>query len=572
MHRFIWKLISTDSQQLYHLQQALNIHPSLCALLIQRGIFTFEEAKNYFRPHLTRKLHSSYLFKDMEKAVQRILEAIQKNERILIYGDYDVDGTTSIAILYQFLINDLKIKNTINTYIPDRNLEGYGISDKGINFIMEQDTNLLITVDCGSSEDEKIAFLKHQNIETIICDHHTVSKKIPNAVAVINPKQQDCSYPFKELCGCGITLKLILALAEKLNLNVDAIFQKYIDFVALATVADIVELKDENRIFVIEGLKKINQHPAIPIQAIQEVQKLKSPIDTYHIGFVFAPLINAAGRMNHAQMALQLLLCNDIVQAKLLAKELQSLNEERKLLDELLLQEALQNMNLKEDSFSIVVYEPHWHKGVLGIAASKLVDRFYKPTIVLTLQNDVWTGSGRSIEGVDLHEIIYQCRDYLSHFGGHYFAAGLSIKKENLQPFIIQFEALVKESLSHQKPLPSIHIQQELSFNHITENFYNIIQQMQPFGKGNEEPLFCTRGVKLIAQQVLKEIHSSYEWQHHQKTFKSILFQHATHYFPYLEIGNKYDIVYKLVMNEWQQKRELRLQIIDIAESMIPVN
>ncbi|MGL4346867.1 MAG: single-stranded-DNA-specific exonuclease RecJ [Chitinophagaceae bacterium] len=569
MHRFIWKFLYSDSTKINPLQKVLNIPQIVSALLVQRGIFSFEEAKYFFRPHLNPNIHSPFLFKDIEKSVERILDALQRNENILIYGDYDVDGTTSVAILYQFLKNDIQATNNINTYIPDRNLEGYGISDKGINFIIEQDIHLVITVDCGSSEQEKISFLKSQNIDTIICDHHHLTKHIPEAIAIINPKQKDCYYPFKELCACGITLKLILALAEKINLNVQNIFLQYIDFVALATIGDVVDIKDENRIFVSEGLRKMNQNPSIPIKAIQYIQKINPPINSYHIGFSMAPLINAAGRMQHAQLSLQLLLSKSFEQAKLLASQLQSLNEQRKSLDKELLQESLTLLDIpsQKNSFTTVVYQPHWHKGILGIIASKLVEKFHKPTIVLTLQGNAWTGSGRSIEGVNLYDILHLCKDYLSHFGGHYGAAGLNIKKEKLPDFIHQFEILVADRLHHQKTLPQLEIQGELSFLDINDKFYNLIQQMQPFGKGNEEPIFYTPQAILRTKHLLKEIHTHCEWQQHQKIFKSTLFQHAEHYFPQLQIGKKYDIAYKLVMNEWKQQREIELQIIDIMDT-----
>ena len=477
-----------DSSKVAHLSKELAVDSTTSFLLVQRGIETFEEAKNFFRPDLN-DLHDPFLMKDMEKAVSRIKDAVKNQENILVYGDYDVDGTTSVALMSSYI---LSFYPNVATYIPDRYEEGYGISYKGIDFAEDNNFSLIIALDCGIKAIEKVAYATKKGVDFIICDHHRPGTEIPKAKAVLDPKQQDCEYPFKELCGCGVGFKLIQALASQKGATINDLVL-YLDLVATAIGADIVPIVGENRILAYHGLKVINENPRPGFEAIlKQVKKEKLTITD--VVFIIAPRINAAGRMKHGNHAVTLLCETDINLAAEYALDIDTYNTNRRDADKRITIEALIQIeeNEEQDRFTSVVYDENWHKGVIGIVASRLIETYYRPTLVFTKSGESLAASARSIKGFDVYNALEQCSEYIEQFGGHKYAAGLTLKPEKYQDFKAQFEKVVKETIDQQMLIPEITIDTEISLSDITPKFYRILSQFAPFGPGNMTPVFMS--------------------------------------------------------------------------------
>ncbi|MFY8024205.1 MAG: single-stranded-DNA-specific exonuclease RecJ, partial [Sediminibacterium sp.] len=501
-----WNILSSETADVASLQASLKINPILCSILVQRGITDYEKAKEFFRPSLEH-LHSPWLMKDMQKAVNRIISAFEKKEKILVYGDYDVDGTTSVASMFQFL---KLLHDPIDFYIPHRYKEGYGISRIGIDFAKEHGFTLIISLDCGIKSAELIAYAKTLGIDFIVCDHHLPDSDVPDAAAILNPKQIDCPYPYKELCGCGVGFKLMMALTEKLNLSTETYLQ-YIDLVAIAIAADIVPVTGENRTLAYFGIQKVNTKPSVGIEALLNLSKAKSPMSLTSLVFVIAPRINAAGRMDDAKKAVQLFIEKDPTAAIALANILHSDNTDRREADSSITVEAMEmlaadpnNQNRK----STVLYNEYWHKGVVGIVASRLIETFYRPTIVLTKSGEFAAGSARSVAGFNLYEAIHACRAHLLGYGGHFAAAGMTLAINQIESFKAAFEAEVAKTITPEQLRPELTINAEINFKEITTSLYSIIKQMEPFGPDNMRPVFIARNVKDAGfSKVVKDLH-----------------------------------------------------------------
>ncbi len=560
-----WNILPADVKKTLQLQQSLRINKTLCSILVQRNVETFDKAHDFFRPQLAH-LHDPWLMKDMLKAVSRIITGINNNEKILVFGDYDVDGTTAVASMYQFLKS---IYPEVAYYIPHRYKEGYGISVAGIDYAHENNFTLIIALDCGIKSTELIKYAKTLSIDFIICDHHLPDNEIPDAVAVLDPKQRDCSYPYKELCGCGVGFKLMQALSEELELPAET-YLKYIDLVAVAIAADIVPIDGENRILAFYGLKKVNENPAVSLKALLNLAGMQKQVHINSLVFIVAPRINAAGRMDDAKKAVQLFIEEDYEKALEYAGLLHNDNTERKEADSNITSEALliiQNDVLLKERKTTVVYKEHWHKGVVGIVASRLIENFYRPTVVLTKSGDVIAGSARSVPGFNLYEAIHACREHLIGYGGHFAAAGLSMYEEQLPGFINSFEKIVSQTIQEDLLTPEIIIDAELSFNEINFSFLNIIDQMEPFGPGNMRPVFITHNVKDTGySRILKEQHIRFVLQQNNKIFAGIGFNMADKFYL-LQTSTSLDIVYTIDLNEWNGEKMIQLKIIDLRPS-----
>jgi single-stranded-DNA-specific exonuclease len=560
-----WTILTADEDKVLQLQQSLHINKTLCHILVQRGIDTYEISHKFFRPELAH-LHDPWLMKDMLKAVNRIISAINNNENILVFGDYDVDGTTSVACMFQFLKS---IYPNIGYYIPHRYREGYGISKAGIDFANENNFSLIISLDCGIKSAPLVEYAKQFNIDFVICDHHLPDEIIPDAVAVLDPKQKDCAYPFKELCGCGVGFKLMQALSEELKLPEETCL-KYIDLVAVAIAADIVEITDENRVLAFYGLKKANENPAVSLKALLNLAGMQKQIHINSLVFIVAPRINAAGRMDDARKAVQLFIEDDYDKALQLAGLLHNDNTERKEADSSITEEALSiiesDASLKEKK-TTVVYKENWHKGVVGIVASRLIENYYRPTVVLTKSGDVIAGSARSVPGFNLYEAIHACREHLLGYGGHFAAAGLSLYENKLPDFIESFESVVAATIDENLLTPEILIDAELTFKEINFTLMNILDQMEPFGPGNMRPVFISRNVTDTGySKVLKEQHIRFVLQQNGKTFTGIGFNMADK-FNLLDNRQPIDVVYTLDINEWNGERMIQLKVVDFKPS-----
>ncbi|MDX1753555.1 MAG: single-stranded-DNA-specific exonuclease RecJ [Salinimicrobium sediminis] len=481
-----------DPQTVEHLCEVLGVERSIASLLAQRGISSFEEAKKFFRPGLA-DLHDPFLMKDMDKAVARIELALQKGENIMVYGDYDVDGTTSVALVSSYL---KKIYPNIATYIPDRYDEGYGVSYKGINFAADNDISLIIALDCGIKAIEKVAYASQKGVDFIICDHHRPGAGIPDAVAVLDPKRLDCDYPYKELCGCGVGFKLLQALNEKRGEPFELLIP-YLDLVATAIGADIVPVTGENRILAYHGLQMINAAPRAGFSAILKQVK-KDHLTLTDVVFIIAPRINAAGRMKHGLHAVNLLTEEDPQQAMIYAAEIEEYNKDRRDKDKTITEEALaQIVELKEqERLTTVVYRDSWHKGVIGIVASRLTETYYRPTLVFTRSGEKLAASARSVHGFDVYDALEGCSEYIEQFGGHKYAAGLTLQTEQYENFKRKFEEVVSASIDRKLLIPEIQIDAEIDLGEITEKFHRIIKQFAPFGPGNMSPVFMSRHLK----------------------------------------------------------------------------
>lgn len=565
-----WKLLEADSAKTASLQNALNINPVICKLLVQRGFDTFEKAKDFFRPQLTH-LHNPWLMKDMKLAADRILTAIQAGEKILVFGDYDVDGTTAVASMFQFLTN---IYCNVDFYIPHRYKEGYGVSKIGIDYAKENGFSLIISLDCGIKSIDLIAYAKTLNIDFIVCDHHMPDKELPPAIAILNPKQPGCNYPYKELCGCGVGFKLMTALAQTLHLPQES-YLCYLDLLATAIAADIVPMTGENRVMAFYGLQMINKNPCSGIKALMNLAKVEKQMFITNLVFIIAPRVNAAGRMDDARKAVQLFIEKDCDKSEAIAKLLQDDNIERRIADTSITEEALaliEGDEMMANRKSTVVYKEHWHKGVVGIVASRLIESYYRPTVVLTRSGEVAAGSARSVAGFNLYEAIHACKEHLLGYGGHFAAAGMTLLPENVEAFINKFEEVVSETIAPELLIPEIIIDAEVSFTDLTFPFYNVISQMEPYGPENMRPVFVVRNVMDTGySKVIKEQHLKFSLKQNNCIFNGIGFNMANR-FPLLEGKKPIDVVFTIDQNEWNDEKFLQLKVCDFRLSEAAMN
>ncbi len=559
-----WTLTEHPSEpEIKALQNELSIDYSVAKLLVQRGIDSFEKARLFFRPTL-EDLHNPYLMKDMDKAIDRIEKAIQNSENILIYGDYDVDGTTAVSLVYSYLSS---FYPNVATYIPDRYDEGYGISFKGIDYADDNGISLIIALDCGIKAHDKIEYSNSKNIDFIIADHHLPDDKIPNAVAVLDPKRNDCEYPYKELCGCGIGFKIIQALGEKRGQTIEELVP-YLDLVATAIAADIVPITGENRILAKFGLEVINSNPRNGIKAL--IQNLKKEeLSITDVVFIIAPRINAAGRIYHGNYAVKLLTEFDLAQAEEFAQNIEAFNSERKNLDTIITKEAsLQIIETNQEKrFTTVVFNENWHKGVIGIVASRLIETYYKPTLVFTESNEKMVASARSVKGFDIHEALEKCAKFIEQFGGHKYAAGLTVAKEKFELFRNKFEEVVKNSITEESLSPEINIDSEINFSDINPKFIRILKQFEPCGPENMTPVFLSKNVvdTGYAKPIGKEGEhlKLFVKQNGSQPFDAVGFNLGKK----LEIvqGHKpFDMVYSIDENHWNGNVSVQLKVRDI--------
>lgn len=567
-----------ESEKVEHLSKVLNIDHNLSNLLVQRGIHTYEQSRDFFRPELSQ-LHDPFLMKDMDSAVNRIEMAVQRNEKILIYGDYDVDGTTAVALMYTFIIS---FYYNVGFYIPDRYTEGYGISYKGIDYAASQGVTLVIALDCGIKAMDKVKYASERNIDFIIADHHRPDNELPEAYAVLDPKRQDCNYPFKELSGCGVGFKIAQAYAQEHHIPFREL-EKFLDLVVVSIAADIVPVTGENRILAFHGLKLINTNPRPGFEAILKYSNIQrkgnnpkarnnfifnKELTISDMVFLIGPRINAAGRIESANNSVDLLISDNIEEASHLAEQINDFNIERRNLDATATQEALLMIDKEipdKEYKTTVVYNEKWHKGVVGIVASRLIEKHYRPTIVLTKSNGLITGSARSIKSFDIYDAIDACSDLLEHFGGHMYAAGMSIKPENFAAFKARFEQVAREKLSDEDMIPEIEIDADLPLKGINSKFYRILRQFAPFGPGNNAPVFRTKGVIDTGYvRRIKEKHLKLGVIHPKISgfpIDAIAFGQADH-FDHIKSGKPFDICYHVEENEMNHM--LQLNITDI--------
>ena len=551
------------TNKVIQLQKELGVSKTIASLLVQRGIETYDAAKLFFRPNL-EQLHNPFLMKDMKKAVSRILNAIEFKERILVYGDYDVDGTTSVALMSTYLKT---LSPNITSYIPDRYAEGYGISYQGIDYAYDNGIKLIVALDCGIKAIEKVAYAKQKGIDFIICDHHRPGNKIPEAIAVLDPKQIDCKYPYKELCGCGVGFKLIQALQESLQRSFNELIP-YLDLVATAIGADIVPINGENRVLAYYGMQVINNNPRPGFKALI-AQSKKLELSITDVVFTIAPRINAAGRMKHGLHAVELLVEKNYENAKEFAAAIEVYNYNRREADKTITEEALLQIKDKneEDSKTTVVYQPHWHKGVIGIVASRLTETYYRPTLVFTKSGTKLAASARSVIGFDVYNALEGCSDYIEQFGGHKYAAGLTLEEENYSNFKQKFEEVVSSQITPKQLTPEITVDMELNFDEIDAKFYRILKQFAPFGPENFAPVFITKNV--TDSGYAKTVGAD---DKHLKCFLKQTNQNNQFGGIGFNLGKKLPLIndqltavaYCLDENEWNGKCSLQLRIKDI--------
>ena len=561
-----WTIRPADESKVNDLYQSLKVHPALCRLLALRGIETYDEARAFFRPSLDT-LHDPFLMKGMSHAVNRITDAISNGEKILIYGDYDVDGTTSVALVYSFL---LTIYPNLDYYIPDRYAEGYGISTQGIDYAAAHGFSLIIALDCGIKSNDKVDYAKAKGIDFIICDHHTPGASAPDAVAVLDPKQDDCPYPYKELSGCGIGFKLIQAFAQQQGIPIERVYH-YLDLVCVSIASDIVPITGENRILAYHGLQRINTSPCAGIKALIGVATLYKRLDISDIVFIIGPRINAAGRIADGKFAVKLLISTESdLASDEHADVLDRLNHERKELDKSITEQALDMIATDEVMLarrSTVLYYDGWHKGVIGIVASRLIENYFKPTIVLTLSDGKVTGSGRSVRGFDLYEAIYECREHLIQFGGHKYAAGLTMHPDKVQDFSEAFERIVAARITPEQRIPVIDIDAEISLDDIDPKFYNIIRQMAPFGPGNMKPVFLSRKLRDSKwSKLVKEEHIKFSIRRGRGDNIDGIGFGLGYKFPIVK-DKQFDLCYQIEENEWNDKITLQMVVKDVRVS-----
>jgi single-stranded-DNA-specific exonuclease len=560
-----WKILQAEEADINSLKESLKINRTLCKILVQRGLNDFDKARHYFRPQLS-DLHDPWLMKDMDKAVTRICTAFEKKEKILVFGDYDVDGTTAVASMYSYLN---AIYDRVDFYIPHRYREGYGVSQAGIDHAHETGCSLIISLDCGIKSVELIAYAQTLGIDFVICDHHLPGKELPPAVAILNPKQADCLYPYKELCGCGVGLKLMMGLSQKINLP-DSSWLEYLDLVATAIAADIVPITGENRVLAFFGLEKVNKNPCPGIRALMQLAGIQKQMHISSLVFVIAPRVNAAGRMDDARKAVQLFIERSYDKALAFAEMLHTDNIDRREADITITEEAL--AMIQEDAAhhtrkTTVLFREHWHKGVVGIVASRLIESYYRPTIVLTRSGDYIAGSARSVAGFNLYEAIYACREHLLGYGGHFAAAGMTLLPENVQSFADAFEKEVSALITEEQLVPEMIIDAEISFPEINNSFYSILSQMEPFGPENMRPVFIARKVMDYGfSKVVKEQHLRFVLKQNNVTLTGIGFNMAAK-FPLLQTRQPIDVVFTIDENEWNGEKNLQMKMLDIRLS-----
>lgn len=550
----------TNLKVIDELAHQLTIDKSLAEILVQRGITTFEEARHFFRPQLVH-LHDPFLMKDMETAIDRIDIAISTGQKILIYGDYDVDGTTAVALAYQFFQQFTK---NIAYYIPDRHSEGYGISTQGIDYAKTNGFQLIIALDCGIRSNDKVAYASALGIDFIICDHHLPGAELPNAIAVLDPKRKDCQYPFKELSGCGIGFKLAQAYCIAQNLP-DELYEKYLDLCMVSIAADIVPIVDENRVLAYYGLLKLNENPSTGLKALMQISGKTENYTITDVVFMLAPRINAAGRMGHANEAVKMLLSNEEFIADEQSALINLQNTERKSFDKDITLAALAIIEQDEvliNRKTTVVFQESWNKGVIGIVASRLTEKYYRPTIVLTHSNGNYTGSARSVAGYDLYEALVECSDLLIQFGGHKYAAGLTLAPENLQIFADRFEQVVSKSIDPALLIPEINIDAIIQLAQINGKFFRVLSQMAPFGPQNMAPIFMTEGVTLAGTaQIVGTNHLKINIKQQNSTIFEAIGFNLGEFEKLLKPNQLFSICYTIEENNWKDKKRLQLNI-----------
>lgn len=554
-----------DAQDVCLLQEELGVHEIICRLLAQRKINSREKAKRFFRPN-KQNIHNPMIMKNMLTAIKRIKYSIDKKENILIYGDYDVDGTTAVAMVFSFFN---EFSDNLSYYVPDRYSEGYGISFKSIDFALKENVKLIIALDCGIKAIEKVAYAKSKGIDYIICDHHLPGEILPDGI-ILNPKQVNCNYPFKELSGAGVGFKLLQAYCKENNIAIEKA-NIYLDLLAISIGADMVPIVEENRVLAQYGMAKLNTAPTLGIKAILKNAKIERDVNMRDVGFSIGPRINAAGRVSHASKAVELLLSSCEISAKTGSDEMSVNNSDRRLLDEQTTKEALALL-LSDDTHqkkkSTFVFNDQWHKGILGIVCNRIQESYYRPTIVLSKNGDTYTGSARSVQGYHIYNAINSCSDILESFGGHAFAAGLTIQPQNLKKFETRFEKIVQDTINEKHLVPTIKIDAELPLNVIKNGFFNLLNQFEPFGVGNEQPIFLCKNVKAIKEsvKVVGKKHLKMDLIQVKSPIvriTSIAFNQID-CLEYLLEGNSIDICYSLEINEWRGKKTLQAIIKDI--------
>lgn len=566
-----WRLRApADPENVKQLSAELGVDPVLATLLVHRGIRTFEEARSFFRPNLS-DIHDPFLMKDMDKAVERLEKAVSGNEKVLVYGDYDVDGTTAVALVYSFI---RRLTSSVDFYIPDRYDEGYGVSKKGIDWAAENGFRLIITLDCGIKAIDKVEYAASKGIDIIICDHHLPELEIPAAVAVLDPKREDCHYPFDDLSGCGVGFKLVQAYSAKCGIPFESLLP-LLDLLVVSIASDLVSVVGENRVLAHFGLKWLNEKPRVGLKAMISLANLEPEhITIDDIVFKIGPRINAAGRMESGRLAVELLTAEDDMTAMSIGTKINDNNNERKSIDREITKEALdmvQNGTCCTSENAVIVYGPEWNKGVVGIVASRLVEAYYKPTFVLTKSNGFITGSARSVRGFDLYDAISSCADLLENYGGHIYAAGLTMREENLSEFTSRIDRYVSSHITKEMVTPVIDVDSEINFSQITPKFFRVLKQFQPFGPGNSSPVFLTRNVyddgngrkvgpggQHLKLELIQE-----SQPYHQVS--AIAFNMADS-FEHIRNGNPVDVCYSIVENYYRGNSTLQLRIKDIHE------
>jgi len=566
-----WTVKRVDEGTVSRLSEALNIQPAICRILALRGVTDYESARLFFRPELSH-LHDPFLMKGMKKAVDRIHEAIEWHERIMVYGDYDVDGTTSVALFYSFLKKNYA--GELAYYIPHRYREGYGISKQGIDYAHGNGYTLMITLDCGIKSVAMITYAQSLGIDVIVCDHHLPDANIPPAFAILNPKQKDCKYPYKELSGCGIGFKLASALAIHWKQPLETVYQ-YLDLVATSIAADIVPMDGENRILAYYGIKRINETPCLAISTLKELGGVTKALSISDLVFVIGPRVNAAGRMDDARKAVEFFIETDPEKIQTLAAALHSDNDDRKEVDKSTTDEALSIMQEDENMHhrkSTVLFRPDWHKGVVGIVASRLIDHYYRPTILLTSANGKATGSARSVSGFNIYEAIHECRDLLDNYGGHFYAAGMTMGEDKVDEFIARFERIVSSTITPDQEIPEIEIDVEIPLSLVKPALNNILKQFEPFGPANMKPVFLTRNVwdyqgksNVVKEQHLRIV----AHQQNGAIIEGIGFGLGDKY--ELVRTGPFDMVYNMEENEYNGTTRLQVKVIDVRKTPEPL-
>lgn len=562
----VWEIAeNVKPEAVESLSSELGIKKDMAQLLLSRGIADFDSAKSFFRPSLN-DLHDPFLMKGMEKAVSRIEQALGNGEKMLIYGDYDVDGTTSVALVYSFL----KDLGQVDFYIPDRYKEGYGLSIAGIDYAKEHDISLIIALDCGIRAIDKVAYANELGIDIVICDHHLPGSELPDAHAILDPKQSGCEYPYKELCGCGVGFKLLQGYCQRNAEDVERLYAKA-DLLAISIAADIVPITGENRILATFGVQQINENPSTGIRAMLEFAKIDRALTISDVVFIIGPRINAAGRIASGKRAVELLISDDLEEALKFSEEISKYNTQRRDLDKSVTEDALEIV--ETDSFyrsskSTVVFSNDWHKGVVGIVASRLIEKHYKPTIVLTESEGVATGSARSVKGFDVHHALTQCEDLLEQFGGHKYAAGMSLSLENVDAFRTKFEEVVASSIEEHMLVPKLRIDLEIELGRITMQFMNLLKQFAPFGPGNMNPVFVSRNLKAKDCRTMGADNSHLRFKPDQSgvdhlPIQAVAFKMGPLY-DKLAAGSSFDMAYTIEENHWKGRVSLQLNVKDL--------